>query len=266
MLNINLLPPVYESGKRIVSIDIMKGIGIILVMIGHIIPNSSLGFKIIYGFHMPLFFFCSGFFFKDTSLLDSFKKDFKAIIIPWFTFVSVLLFCTLVLLLFSNGFHTVFNPLDENCFFLYYTIWFLICLFTTKQLYNILNKLHIPTIISCMFLSCIATVLNLLNLNIPFFIDSALGMLIFYYAGNIFREKEYHKLRLPIWLIISLFSFYIVIVWLLGPHCYVDIKHNDYCTLFIPLTMIPIIALYYLSCRLHSGFLQLCGIASISTM
>ena len=50
-------------GKRIEWIDVSKGIGIILVLIGHISLNGGLN-KFIYSFHMPLFFILSGFTFN----------------------------------------------------------------------------------------------------------------------------------------------------------------------------------------------------------
>ena len=63
-----------ESKKRILEIDIAKGLAIILAVIGHAFPDAMKGFWIagkdsiaastesfIYSFHMPLFFMCSGF-------------------------------------------------------------------------------------------------------------------------------------------------------------------------------------------------------------
>lgn len=55
------------SGKRMKYLDIAKGIGILLVVIGHCIPDAStpngvsiisykILFDLIYSFHMPLFF------------------------------------------------------------------------------------------------------------------------------------------------------------------------------------------------------------------
>lgn len=48
--------------------DVMKGIGIILVLIGHIPPGDGL-FHFIYSFHMPLFFIVAG-FFASTAKMD----------------------------------------------------------------------------------------------------------------------------------------------------------------------------------------------------
>ena len=49
--------------KRIEWIDIAKGIGIILVVIGHISQIKVLN-DIIYSFHMPLFFIISWYLYK----------------------------------------------------------------------------------------------------------------------------------------------------------------------------------------------------------
>lgn len=56
------------SKKRDASIDIMKGILIILVIVGHMtdISNSLRG--MIYSFHMPAFFILAGCFFKIDSV------------------------------------------------------------------------------------------------------------------------------------------------------------------------------------------------------
>ena len=51
--------------NRDVSIDIMRGIGILSMLVGHcVIPD--LLHKFIYMWHMPLFFIASGYFFRRT--------------------------------------------------------------------------------------------------------------------------------------------------------------------------------------------------------
>ena len=51
--------------KRIEWVDIAKGIGIFLMVMGHTgIPR--IGNQWIYSFHMPLFFFISGFLFNTS--------------------------------------------------------------------------------------------------------------------------------------------------------------------------------------------------------
>ena len=60
--------------QRLISFDIAKAICIILVVIGHYVPDYSPQWyvgvhDVIYTFHMPLFMFASGFIYMAT------KKD-----------------------------------------------------------------------------------------------------------------------------------------------------------------------------------------------
>jgi fucose 4-O-acetylase-like acetyltransferase len=57
------------------TIDIARGAGIILVVLGHnwiITHNHGELYRIIFSFHMPLFFFLSGVVFKNNSSFGSF--------------------------------------------------------------------------------------------------------------------------------------------------------------------------------------------------
>lgn len=76
-------------GKRLAHIDFLKGIGIILVLLGHF-PINGIMHMLIYSFHMPLFFFCSGLCFKPRPIVQGFKKDVKSILIPYVFFASIL--------------------------------------------------------------------------------------------------------------------------------------------------------------------------------
>ena len=76
------------------SISIAKGIGIILMLIGHAGCPGHLS-SFIYQFHMPLFFFISGYCFKDNHL-NNFKdfaiKRIKGIYIPFVKYSLLFLF------------------------------------------------------------------------------------------------------------------------------------------------------------------------------
>ena len=86
--------------KRLDYLDIAKGIGILLVIIGHCqIGHSQIGMlgnihSYLYSFHMPLFFFISGMFFSNRATFVSLaKKRFKQLILPtiWFSIITVLI-------------------------------------------------------------------------------------------------------------------------------------------------------------------------------
>ena len=67
-------------------ISIAKAIGIILMVVGHSGCPSAIG-RFIYLFHMPLFFVCSGYFFKEiadkASLLTFCRKRIKGLYLPY---------------------------------------------------------------------------------------------------------------------------------------------------------------------------------------
>lgn len=80
--------------KRIGYIDIAKGIGITLVVMGHndFSLISPFAHKLIYSFHMPMFFFMSGMFFKpDESFWTSARRRFDRVLRP-FLFTLLLIY------------------------------------------------------------------------------------------------------------------------------------------------------------------------------
>ena len=75
---------------RDLTIDISKCLGIFLVVLGHCLHNDSAAHDVIYLFHMPLFFFLSGFFFREQDLLLFFRNKTKRLLYP---FVFLLCVC-----------------------------------------------------------------------------------------------------------------------------------------------------------------------------
>lgn len=76
------------SAKRITAIDIAKGIGILLVVLGHQIDYFHApmpgAYPYIYLFHVPLFFFLSGMFFREQEgLWTCFRKKFMRLFVPY---------------------------------------------------------------------------------------------------------------------------------------------------------------------------------------
>lgn len=66
--------------KRVLYLDITKGLAIFLVVWGHIIGSredssfSLMSYNIIYSFHMPIFAIISGLFFNPETNWKIFKK------------------------------------------------------------------------------------------------------------------------------------------------------------------------------------------------
>src|SRR5215211_396662 len=81
--------------KRIEYLDIAKGIGILLVVLGHndFEVISLFIQRLIYSFHMPLFFFLSGYFINiSVPFFDFFKRRFNALLKPFFFTIFLIYF------------------------------------------------------------------------------------------------------------------------------------------------------------------------------
>lgn len=81
--------------KRVEYIDIARGIGILLVVLGHNDFGyvSPFGYKVIYSFHMPLFFFLSGYFLNASiPFVEFFKKRFNSLLKPYLFTIFLIYF------------------------------------------------------------------------------------------------------------------------------------------------------------------------------
>lgn len=67
-------------------LDAMKGMGILLVVLGHVSLIEPLN-TVIYAFHMPLFFFISGFLFFSSRKEHFAVRRVKSLLTPYFVFL-----------------------------------------------------------------------------------------------------------------------------------------------------------------------------------
>src|SRR3989339_391883 len=131
------------------SIDVIKGLAIILVVCGHIIQRNSVlisddfflnpVFKWIYSFHMPLFVFLGGYLMADSLERKSGKEVFysrlNSLLVPFFVW-SVLGIITNYALDLVDGKKTVgcflWSAVDQLA--LNPAVWFLSTLFLSSVL------------------------------------------------------------------------------------------------------------------------------------
>ena len=139
--------------KRIVYLDTAKAIGMYLVYYGHFIEKlyyagSTSVFselKLIYSFHVPLFFFLVGIFWKPDSspFWLIFVKKFKTRIMPTLFFGIIAIPFFLFLDKFSVA--EVFAKAmaySQGQPKLNWVTWFLVCLFTLERLFPLLPEYH----------------------------------------------------------------------------------------------------------------------------
>jgi len=84
--------------KRIEYLDIARGIGILLVVLGHndFEVISEFVHQVIYSFHIPLFFFLSGYFINTSiPFFDFFKKRFNSLLKPYLFIIFLIYFASI---------------------------------------------------------------------------------------------------------------------------------------------------------------------------
>lgn len=83
-----------HNAPRNATVDIARGIGIILVVLGHnwtVLQDKGELFRVIYSFHLPLFFFLSGVLLKDSAPLGPFALSrADALLKPYFVVLVLL--------------------------------------------------------------------------------------------------------------------------------------------------------------------------------
>ena len=123
--------------KRIGYLDMAKGLAIILVIIGHSSFVPLRAKILLYVFHIPLFFFLSGFTLNVTKY-KSFKEYFlskaKSLVVPFFCLnIFVFLFQLFVMYpeqVFSfNLIHFTKQLLLSDRLHVYFQLWFLNVMF-----------------------------------------------------------------------------------------------------------------------------------------
>ena len=109
--------------QRIQWIDQLKGIGIVLMLLGHVC-NATFGVFpgivnfIIYSFHMPLFFFLSGYTFsieKYCNYGEFLWRKIKTILIPMVTFsvFTILVECIIKGMISANTDYSMIQAINS---------------------------------------------------------------------------------------------------------------------------------------------------------
>jgi len=204
--------------KRIHWIDITRGIGIILVIYGHLFSTDQQRY-LIYAFHMPLFFFISGMVFTplmSKSLLFITLKYFKQLLIPYYIFAVM----TYLFALISQTADFSLSGMGYQLFGILYgsgrdgmlgynvVLWFLPCLFITKLLFAAITR-RVSHTGKLLLILCVSALLgSLLSLLVPWLklplgFEIALTALPFFGMGYLFKIHEnflatFIRYKLPI--------------------------------------------------------------------
>lgn len=186
------------GNSRDIRIDLMRGVGILLMVIGHF-PVGAFTHQLIYSFHMPLFFIVSGYLTKDFSrkaytiqeVRDFlFIKLIRRLITPAITTIVAI-----VILKFLTG-----QPISH----ITGPLWFLFAMFWTKLAFRFiqpLGKWALPTSLTVGF---IAYIISHYWLDYRTFFIQGLCALPFVAIGNYIKQRDAEETRLfrnKIWIL-----------------------------------------------------------------
>lgn len=165
--------------NRIGYIDMAKGLAIILVIVGHSSFVPHIAKMILYIFHIPLFFFLSGFTLnvrKYETFSGYFLNKWKSLVVPFFLLnIFVFLFQLFVMypdqVLSFNILHFIKQLLISDRLHIYFQLWFLNVLFLAHVFsYFILKK----------------------GWNLGQWMIIILSLFVLVYLGQKIYEKEYY--------------------------------------------------------------------------
>lgn len=261
---------------RDLQIDITRGIGILLMIIGHCSLFGGTLRYVIFSFHMPLFFIFSGYFYRNKPVMDVVNSGIDRLVKPYLIFAII----TEVLLrllnmkgcitgiteiLFAHGGpkHTLIFPTETSIG----AIWFLMAIFWCKIFYNGIykickNNIYMSAIIA-FAISWLAIYVRKSLLNLPFGLLTGASGLAFYSTGPILRNTS------------SNYSYATIAIWFVAVLIHktnVDMVNFDY--LFYPFDFICAIGgslfVFFISGILASitnaRLLVICGVYSLEIL
>lgn len=191
-------------------IDLVKLWAIYLMLVAHLGTWPSLD-RWIHTFHMPIFFFVSGYCFneiKNADLKDLIIKRFKTLIIPYCVFGTGLFILWNLALLFMRRSDEMrpFSELFRSMFWISADVqtfgviqWFLPCMFWCCVFFQIIlmlkKRMGGGTLLLLIATSILAYLVPIaLTVRLPWSVDSALAATVFYGVGWKLRKLEFTEL------------------------------------------------------------------------
>ena len=218
---------------RMDYIDIYRAFGIILMVMGHIGFGGKFD-KFIHAFHMPMFFFISGFFYKE-KVVDMRKyviNKAKKLLIPYFVFGGgcCFLWCLNSGISAEPWIHLFLT--NTTGIPIVGAIWFLTALFFTDVIYMFLVKHGVKWIV-LVFVVIGSCADQMLPYPLPWALSAAFVGLGLYWIGNeTARNQDKLKNALnipgPLCIILGLLE-----VKLILSNGYINMREGTYA--FVPL-------------------------------
>lgn len=225
--------------KRITYIDLFRGFGILFMIMGHI-GFGGIFKHFIHAFHMPMFFFISGYFYKKDNISFSslLLKKGKTLLIPYFSFGLIYFF---ILFINSKSLNTLYHLMFINTEGLPIAgaLWFLVAIFFVGIFYYFLDKKldEITMNIIIFIISIIGnTAIYLFPFRLPWALDASfVGLGIFHIARLMKKNSNFFNLNILKTIFLGISTTIAIFI-----NGYINMREGTYA--FIPLFWINAIA------------------------
>ncbi|MBR6308409.1 MAG: acyltransferase family protein [Lachnospiraceae bacterium] len=187
-----------KGNKRIDSVDILRAVGILIMVMGHV-GFGGVFDRYIHSFHMPIFFLISGFLFvpkKEVGVGLQILKRAGRLLIPY-VFYAIINYLFWILLIYDKEWYVpLLNAVTYNTQGLPISgaLWFLTAMFFAEAYYMILDRVIKNEIVRSalvIFVSVVASFLqNITSFRLPLTIDTAVVCMGFLELGRILKHID----------------------------------------------------------------------------
>lgn len=248
--------------ERIQYIDVAKGLGILLVVAGHIFTGTIK--TQIFIFHIPLFFIISGFLYKQNhDYKGYFSKKVKQLMLPYAVFLIAF-----SIPLFLNEVRKGGLTFDVVLDFFGATLlggrllvgfvgvfWFVSCLFISQQIMNYLitkfDSCRNGTVVLCfiMFLFLLVSYFNQFAFPwfwLPLNINVLFASCPFLYVGYMIRRYAGEHIADSLLVLLGMLSVCVFILTFFISNNYYDMKFSYYGIPFVTFISASVISFFLL--------------------
>lgn len=242
------------SKQRLDYIDVFRSLGIIAMVMGHIGFGSKFNY-FIHAFHMPMFFFISGFFYRrrDCSIGEYVGKKARTLLVPYISFGIAHYFVEIILhgfsikpLLYLFTFNTISLPIAG-------ALWFLTALFFTDIIYFLFDRWNVKwLIITLILVGSFAD--QLLPYPLPWALSASFVGLGLYWFGEMskkFEDKLEKLLNMNWWQVLIVGAITTMLIFMNG---YINMRQGKYA--FIPLFWINALLSVYVGTSISKMICQ----------
>lgn len=203
--------------ERLTFLDVAKGIGIILVLMGHG-TGFLFGGAYITAFYMAMFFFVAGYVYhpKNISYKEAVGKRFKRILVPYFGYNGILFVYYLLKKIVGGDFeirdmciaisgvfysrNSLFGSGDDNIYFFRMAndpVWFLTAMCSASAIFYLVVDRCLENRKKCvcilLSLLAVAVAMSYLPFLLPWSIDSAPLFAFFMVVGALFGRAQFFQ-------------------------------------------------------------------------